>query len=151
WQFAMDRSFFPPPPLSRSTTFLFYRLPQRESSAIYWTDSEEGAVSDEVAEPRHRGDVTELLLAWSDGKDSALDQLIPLMYPELRRLAHRCVRGERERHTLNTSALINEAYLRLVDSTRVKWRDRAHLLAVSARLMRRILVDSARAQQAKKR
>jgi RNA polymerase sigma factor (TIGR02999 family) len=73
------------------------------------------------------------------------------MYPELRRLAHRCMRGEREYHTLQTSALINEAYLRLVDSARVKWQDRAHFLAVSAQLMRRILVDSARSRQSHKR
>ena len=85
-----------------------------------------------VNERRPPGEVTELLLAWSGGKQSALDRLVPLMYPELRRLAHGCMRGEREDHILQTSALINEAYLRLVDSARVKWQDRAHFLAVSA-------------------
>ncbi len=106
---------------------------------------------DEIHASRPRGDVTELLLAWRDGKRAALDQLVPLMYPELRRLAHRCMRGEREGHTLRTSALVNEAYLRLIDSARVKWQDRAHFLAVSAQLMRRILVDFARSRQAHKR
>jgi len=108
-------------------------------------------VSEEANEFSPRGEVTELLLAWSAGKQSALDRLVPLMYPELRRLAHRCMRGERGDHTLQTSALINEAYLRLVDSARVKWQDRAHFLAVSAQLMRRILVDFARSRQSHKR
>lgn len=104
-----------------------------------------------VHEGSPRGEVTELLLAWSEGKHSALDQLVPLVYPELRRLAHGYMRGEREGHTLQTSALINEAYLRLVDSARVNWRDRTHFMAVSAQLMRRILVDFARARQCQKR
>jgi len=108
-------------------------------------------VPEEANERSPRGEVTELLLAWSGGNQSALDRLVPAMYPELRRLAHRCMRGEREYHTLQTSALINEAYLRLVDSARVKWQDRAHFLAVSAQLMRRILVDSARSRQSHKR
>jgi len=108
-------------------------------------------VPDEANEPNPRGEVTELLLAWSGGNQSALDRLVPLMYPELRRLAHRCMRGERKEHTLQTSALINEAYLRLVDSARVKWQDRAHFLSVSAQLMRRILVDFARSRQSRKR
>lgn len=106
---------------------------------------------DEVHEASPRGDVTELLLAWSAGKQSALDQLVPLLYPELRRLARGCMRAEREGHTLQTSALINEAYLRLVDSGRVEWHDRAHFLAVSAKLMRHILVDYARSRQYQKR
>ncbi len=106
---------------------------------------------DAVKEGDPRGEVTELLLAWSGRKHSALDELVPLIYPELRRLAHGCMRGEREGHTLQTSALINEAYLRLVDCARVKWQDRAHFLAVSAQLMRRILVDFARFRQTHKR
>ena len=85
------------------------------------------------------------------GERSALDQIIPLLYSELRRLAHRYERGEREGHILQTSALINEAYLRLVDSARVKWQDRAHFLAVSAELMRRILVDFVRSHRYQKR
>ncbi len=95
--------------------------------------------------------ITELLLAWRQGEQGALDQLVPAVYAELRRLAHRYVRGERRGASLNTSALVNEAYLRLVDSSRVQWRDRAHFFAVSAQLMRRILVDAARARRAQKR
>jgi RNA polymerase sigma factor (TIGR02999 family) len=98
-----------------------------------------------------RGEVTELLLAWGAGRHSALDQLVPLIYPELRRLAHSYMRGERPDHTLQTAAVINEAYLRLVDCARVQWRDRAHFLAVSAQLMRRVLVDYARSRQYQKR
>ncbi len=95
--------------------------------------------------------ITELLLAWRVGSPAALDELLPLVYVELRRLAHRYVRGERPGATLNTSALVNELYLRLVDSSRVQWRDRAHFFAVSAQLMRRILVDAARTRHSHKR
>jgi RNA polymerase sigma-70 factor, ECF subfamily len=108
-------------------------------------------VSDEFLEHGPRGEVTELLLAWAAGRQSALDQLVPLIYPELRRLAHSHMRGERPDHTLQTSAVINEAYLRLVDCSRVQWHDRAHFLAVSAQLMRRVLVDYARSRQFQKR
>jgi RNA polymerase sigma factor (TIGR02999 family) len=108
-------------------------------------------VSKEVHDGHLRGQVTELLLAWSGGKRSALDQLVPLMYPELRRLAHGYMRGERDGHSLQTSALINEAYIRLVDASRVKWQNRAHFLAISAELMHRILVDYARSRQTHKR
>jgi RNA polymerase sigma factor (TIGR02999 family) len=97
------------------------------------------------------GEITELLLAWSGGETSALDKLVPLVYAELRRLAHRYMRGEPQGHTLETSALVNEAYLRLVDSSRVHWRDRVHFLAVSAQLMRRVLVDFARARRSQRR
>jgi RNA polymerase sigma factor (TIGR02999 family) len=97
------------------------------------------------------GEVTELLLAWSAGEASALDKLIPLVYAELRRLAHRYMRGQPLDHTLETAALINEAYLRLIDSSRVRWQDRAHFLAVAAQAMRRILVDYARARGAQRR
>ena len=90
------------------------------------------------------GEITELLLAWSGGETAALDRLIPLVYTELRRLAHRYMRDQPLHHTLETSALINEAYLRLIDSSRVRWQDRAHFLAVAAGLMREILVDHAR-------
>jgi len=95
--------------------------------------------------------ITELLLAWRQGEQAALDELLPLVYLELRRLAHRYVRGERPGATLNTSALVNELYLRLVDSSRVQWRDRAHFFALSAQLMRRILVDAARTRHSRKR
>lgn len=96
-------------------------------------------------------EVTQLLVAWSEGDESALDRLIPLVNEELRRLAHHYISGERAGHTLQTTALVNEAYLRLVDSSRVQWHDRAHFFAVSAQLMRRILVDYARARRSQKR
>jgi RNA polymerase sigma factor (TIGR02999 family) len=91
-------------------------------------------------------EVTRLLMAWSDGDESALEKLTPLVYGELRRLAHRQMRRERPDHTLQTTALINEAYLRLVDIHKVKWQNRAHFFALCARLMRHILVDFARSR-----
>jgi RNA polymerase sigma factor (TIGR02999 family) len=96
-------------------------------------------------------EITSLLLKWNGGDRDALDRLIPLVYAELRRLAHRHMRGERQGHPLQTTALVNEAYLRLVDSSRVQWKSRAHFFAVSAQLMRRILVDTARARHKLKR
>ena len=96
-------------------------------------------------------EVTQLLLAWSDGDRAALDQLIHLVYEELRRLAKRQMGGERPGHTLQTTALVNEAYLRLIDSSRVQWQNRAHFFAISAQVMRRILVDFARARHNLKR
>ncbi len=96
-------------------------------------------------------DFTQLLLAWSQGEEPALEKLIPLVYQELHRLAHRYMRGERAGHTLQTTALVNEAYLRLVDTQRVRWQNRAHFFAVSAQLMRRILVDFARSRRSLKR
>ena len=92
-----------------------------------------------------------MLLAWRQGDAVALDRLTAVVYPELRRLAHRYMRGERDGHSLQTTALVHEAFLRLVDSRLVRWQDRAHFFAVSAQLMRRILVDSARARGAAKR
>jgi RNA polymerase sigma factor (TIGR02999 family) len=96
-------------------------------------------------------DITHLLLAWNDGDEQALGRLMPLVHRELHRLAHRHMAGERPGHQLQTTALVNEAYLRLVDSSRVRWQNRAHFFAVSAQLMRRILVDSARARDRLKR
>jgi RNA polymerase sigma factor (TIGR02999 family) len=96
-------------------------------------------------------DITELLLAWSEGNQDALQRLTPLVYGELRRLAHRYMAGERTGHTLQSAALVNEAYLSLVQSSRVRWQSRAHFFAVSAQLMRRILVDFARSRQYAKR
>jgi RNA polymerase sigma factor (TIGR02999 family) len=96
-------------------------------------------------------ELTDLLLAWNQGDDDALRRLIPLVHDELRRLAHRYMAGERDDHLLQTTALVNEAFLRLVDSSRVKWQNRAHFFAVSAQLMRRILVDFARARDVAKR
>jgi RNA polymerase sigma-70 factor (ECF subfamily) len=95
--------------------------------------------------------VTKLLLAWGQGNDAALDELAPLVHQELRRLARQYMLGERVGHTLQTTALVNEAYLRLVNAREVNWQNRVHFFAISARLMRRILVDSARARGGKKR
>jgi RNA polymerase sigma-70 factor (ECF subfamily) len=95
--------------------------------------------------------VTKLLQAWGQGQDAALDELLPLVHQELRRLARRYMFGERVGHTLQTTALVNEAYLRLVNSRRVNWQNRVHFFAISAQLMRRILVDSARARGAQQR
>jgi RNA polymerase sigma factor (TIGR02999 family) len=95
--------------------------------------------------------VTELLVALGRGDSSALDRLVPLVHDELRRLARRQMRRERDGHTLQTTALVNEAYLRLIDLTRVTLQDRAHFFAISARLMRRVLVDHARARGCLKR
>ena len=95
--------------------------------------------------------VTELLLAWNQGDEAALERLIPIVHVELRRLARRQMRRERKSHTLQTTALVNEVYLRLVDVNRVRWQDRTHFFAMSARLMRRVLVDHARSRKYQKR
>ena len=95
--------------------------------------------------------MTELLLAWRDGDETALERLAPLVYDELHQIARRCMAGERVGHSLQTTALVNETYLKLVDTRRVKWQGRAHFFAMSARLMRRILVDHARARGSLKR
>ena len=95
-------------------------------------------------------DVSQLLLAWSNGDQRALDGLTPIVYAELRRLAHRYMRRERQGHSLQTTALVNEAYIRLVDYRRMQWQNRAHFFAVSAQVMRRILVERARRHNAKR-
>jgi RNA polymerase sigma-70 factor, ECF subfamily len=95
--------------------------------------------------------ITELLIAWRRGDQDACDALAPLIYEELRRIAHRHMRGEQSGHTLQTTALANEAWVRLVDIDRVDWQDRAHFFAMASRMMRRILVDNARARRAHKR
>lgn len=89
-------------------------------------------------------EVTQLLADWSHGDQSALDRLMPLVYDELRRLAHRHMARERGQHTLQTTALVNEAYLRLVEQKDVHWQNRAHFFAIAAQMMRRILIDYAR-------
>jgi len=99
----------------------------------------------------HLTDITGLLLAWRAGDAGALDRLFPIVYNELRRIAHRQLGGERPEHTLGTTALVHEAYLKLVDQTRAQITDRAHFFAVAARAMRRILVDYARRHRALKR
>jgi RNA polymerase sigma-70 factor (ECF subfamily) len=95
--------------------------------------------------------VTDLLVQWSHGDDAALAELTPLVYEELRRLAHHHMGGQRPNHTLQTTALINEVYLRLADQTNPRWQNRAHFFAVAARAMRQILVSYARSQRAQKR
>ena len=106
--------------------------------------------------PRHRSsapapDITELLVAWRRGDDVALEQLVDALYGELHRIARRCMAGERRDHTLQPTALVNEAYLRMIDARRVNWQSRDHFLAVAARQMRRVLVDIARAKGYRKR
>src|SRR5258705_1037824 len=96
-------------------------------------------------------EITQLLVAWSDGDKSALEELTPLVYEELHRLAHRYMRGERAGHTLQTTALVDEAYSPLIDWKNVRWQNRAHFFGVSAQLMRRILVDFARTRDYQKR
>ncbi len=96
-------------------------------------------------------EVTQLLLDWSEGDTAALNKLIPLVHQELDRLAHNYMSREQAGHTLQTTALVNEAYLRLADGTQVRWQNRAHFFAVSAQIMRRILVDFARRRNFQKR
>ncbi len=98
-----------------------------------------------------RQQVSVLLLAWTDGDPAARDELLPVVYGELRRLAHHFMAGERPGDTLQTTALVHEAYIRLVDLDRMRWRDRGHFFAMAATLMRRILVDSARQRDRDKR
>jgi RNA polymerase sigma-70 factor (ECF subfamily) len=101
--------------------------------------------------PGSSADVTALLLAWGNGGESALARLIPIVHDELYRIARACMAGENGGHTLQATALVNEAYLRLLQTQRVNWQSRAHFLSMSARLMRRILVDFARSKQYAKR
>src|ERR1043166_1155494 len=104
---------------------------------------------DTEAQPRP-ADPSILLRAWSEGDQTALRKLTPIVYAELRRLARRSLRGEHPGHSLQTTALVNEAYVRLVDYKRMQWQDRAHFFAVSAQLMRRILVEHARRRNLKR-
>ena len=103
------------------------------------------------APPPSPHEMTELLAAWSKGDRQALDQLLPLVEEELHRLAHRYMKREREGHTLQTTALVNEAYLRLIDQRGVRWQNRAHFFAIAAEMMRRILIDHARKHAYQKR
>ena len=96
-------------------------------------------------------DVTGLLLAWGKGDHAAFERLVPLVHAELHRIASGYMRGERHGHSLQATALVNEAYLRLIDAQRVKWQDRTHFLSMAARLMRRVLVDHARSRGYRKR
>lgn len=117
---------------------------RRETRLDWWV------LTKKMADPVHDG-VTRLLVEWRNGDPSALERLMPLVYADLRKLARRCLRGEREGHTLQTTGLVNEVYLRLVGSSRVQWRDRAHFFALATQLMRRVLVDEARRRQYQKR
>ena len=101
--------------------------------------------------PQSSKEITRLLVAWTDGDDAALNQLAPLIHAELHRLAHQYMSRERPGHLLQTSALINEAYIRLIDWKNVRWQNRAHFFGVAAQVMRRILVDFARDRQYLKR
>jgi RNA polymerase sigma-70 factor (ECF subfamily) len=101
--------------------------------------------------PRQEHEITQLLAEWRDGNQAALDDLYPLVYDELHRLARRYMSRERKGHTLQTTALINEAYVRLVDQRNVQWANRSHFFAISAQIMRRILIDHARRQAYAKR
>jgi len=103
-----------------------------------------------MEEPRSE-DVTQLLMSWTEGNRQALDHLVPIVHAELRRLARRYMQAERVGHTLQTSALVNEVYMRLVDANRVQWQNRAHFFGISAKLMRQILIDYARARRGAKR
>ena len=104
-----------------------------------------------MTESHEQTDVTMLLNAWGDGNQEALDELMPLVYQELRKLARAYLRAERPEHTLQPTALVNEAYLRLVDQKNVHWRSRGHFFGIAAQIMRRILVDHARKRQSEKR
>src|SRR5215217_1393155 len=101
--------------------------------------------------PRQIQKITEMLHEWSNGNGHALDALLPLVYDELHRQASRYLRRERAGHTLQTSALINEAYLKLIDQREVDWKNRAHFFGIAAQAMRRILVDHARSRHREKR
>ena len=120
-----------------------------EYNSVYWAMQQPTGHEDKV-KTAPGGDVSGLLRAWSDGDQGALDRLTPIVYEELRRLARRYMRREGAGHTLQTTALVNEAYVRLVDYKRMQWQNRAHFFAVSAQLMRRILVEHARRHNLKR-
>lgn len=107
---------------------------------------------EKIAQPDEAsiGDISKLLRVWSEGDQSALERLTPVVYSELHRLARRYMKGERAGHSLQTTALVNEAYMRLADYKRMRWQNRAHFFAVSAQLMRRILVEHARRHNLKR-
>ena len=114
-------------------------------------DSSAAAMTNERQAQAEPTQITQLLSRWGKGDRAALDKLTPLVYDELRRLAHRHMSGERPDHTLQTTALVNEAYLKLADQTHANWSDRAHFFAVAARAMRQILVNYAESYKAQKR
>ncbi|MCH9650494.1 MAG: sigma-70 family RNA polymerase sigma factor [Deltaproteobacteria bacterium] len=107
--------------------------------------------SGDEKEDSSKNNITELLIAWREGNVAARDELIPLVYNRLRGMAKNLLRRERPDHSLATAGLVNEAYLRLIDQSRVQWRDRSHFFAIASQMMRRILVDHARSQAREKR
>ena len=123
---------------------------RNKSGHVWWIflvpTEENGLAADEPS-----GEITNLLRAWSGGDQTALDRLAEQVYPELRRMARRYMKNERQANTLQSTALVHEVYLRLVDVRKVDWRERAQFYAMAAQMMRRILVDAARARAAKKR
>jgi RNA polymerase sigma factor (TIGR02999 family) len=122
--------------------------PEAGKSALNWHRRKPRKIPGIPTDTRQ---ITELLLAWGQGDQAAFDELVPLVHDELRRIARRCMAGERAGHSLQPTALLNEAYVRLVNVQRVRWQDRAHFLSMAARLMRRILVDIARSKHYQKR
>jgi len=114
-------------------------------------NGDRASIPKEATRPADRQEVTQLLAKWSHGDTAALEKLTPLVYDELRRLAHHYMEGQRPDHTLQTTALVNEAYLRLAGQKRPNFADRSHFLAVAAKAMRQILVNHAKAQQRQKR
>ena len=121
------------------------------SAGFAWISSRKSATEREMSDKPDLAGITQLLIAWSEGQPEALDHLLPLVYADLRRQASRYMRREAVGHPLQPTALVHEAYLRLIDQRRVKWRNRAHFYGVAAGMMRRVLVDDARARQAEKR
>ena len=127
---------------------LSFQQPERE---VLNAGCRPRSMRDYVVESVRTSDITSLLVDWSNGDKDALDQLIPLVEKELRRLAHSYMRRENPDHTLQTTALINEAYLKLADQKKTHWQNRAHFFGIAARVMRRILLNHARDQQRLKR
>jgi RNA polymerase sigma factor (TIGR02999 family) len=150
-----------PPPHPHRRSFLAERLTARIDMAVGvpYSGAGRGTGVADACLPSNRGRVTELsslgvtrlLQRWGDGDRAAFDQLVPIVYEALRRLAHERRRGERSDLSVNTTALVHEAYLKLVDLRQARFRDRAHFLAMASRVMRRLLVDHARARKADKR
>jgi RNA polymerase sigma factor (TIGR02999 family) len=124
-------------------------LNSSEQMRLRYNDFQSGFISSEMDQPSQS--VTQLLLAWRDGKKEALDQLILLVHDELHRIAARQMKNERRGHTLQTTALLNEAYEKLVEHKDLQWQNRAHFFAIAAQIMRRILIDHARKRLRMKR
>lgn len=135
----------------RARKCLLRHLAARLTMAVHRPNRDPCEAKPQYMNAEAEADVTQLLLEWRNGDQSALNRLMPLVYDELRRLARRCLRRERAGHTIQTTTLVHEAYLRLIDADRVPWQNRAHFFAIAAKLMRRILVDEARKRHFQKR